>query len=232
MKILTVNALNVSYRVGHQPILALKNISFSVGFGEYLCVAGCNGTGKTTLVKAILGLVAPTSGSVHLACKKSRISYVPQKNVIPKDFPATAHELVLSGTQNPGFRLPFYTKSDRTLAKNMLEKVGLSPHSNRRISELSGGLQKRALIGRAMCKSPKLLILDEPCASLDEPAVIGIYRTLKEINERDGVTIIMISHDLKNVGKYATHVLELSGSMRFFGTVENWKTSRKAEGHP
>ncbi|MDR1467263.1 MAG: metal ABC transporter ATP-binding protein [Oscillospiraceae bacterium] len=220
--ILTAQNITVVYKIGYKSVKILDDISFSVEFGEYLCVIGSNGSGKSTLVKSLLGLINVAKGNVSLGVSDNEISYLPQVNTIPQDFPATIYEVILSGTQTNNKELPFYKKTNHENAREALRLVDLDQIQNRKFGELSRGQQQRVLLARTLAKKPKLLFLDEPCASLDEDISNQFYDILEKLNKEQKVSIVMISHDLAQVAKYATHVLYLNKKTLFCGTMEKW----------
>lgn len=217
MKLLEVKNLSVVYKNGYKTNLALKNVTFDIFAGEYICLVGDNGAGKSTLIKTILGLIDNYNGVVSVKCLKNQISYVPQLSTIPLDFPATVDEIVLSGTQVSGEYSPFYRQSAKLAAEIAIKNVNLKNFTKRRICELSGGQRQRVLLARALCKMPKLLILDEPCAGLDEKTTEEFYQILVNLNKNNGTTIIMVSHDLLRVKKYATRVIKLENKIVYDG---------------
>jgi len=222
MNVLEIKNLFVSYS-NSSSSLVLDNISFNVPFGDYICLIGNNGAGKSTLIKSILGLIPINSGKILFNCKKSEMSYIPQICSIPENFPATIKEIILSGTQKPSIaKLPFYSKKDKATAERAIEAVGLSNFTSKSISELSGGQRQRVLLSRALCKNPKLLILDEPCSGLDKNASENFYKILKKLNAENNTTILMISHDLTNVEKYAKRVIHLEKKIVFDGASKDY----------
>lgn len=226
MNLIEIKDLDVLYKTGYRMVFALKNITISIKAGEYLCIVGNNGTGKSSLIKSILGLIPISSGNIKLKCNKNEISYIPQLNTIPLDFPATVHELVLSGTQKSNMGLPFYKKEDKTFTEKAIRETGLKGLEKRRFCELSGGQQQRVLLARALCRNPKILILDEPCSGLDEKTTADFYELLLHLNTQHNTTIIMISHDLINVEKYATRIIKLDNAILFDGSVSEWMKKR------
>ncbi|MBR1779505.1 MAG: ATP-binding cassette domain-containing protein, partial [Clostridia bacterium] len=144
-------------------------------------------------------------------------------------FPATVFELVLSGSQKPYlWRVPFYTKKDKSIAKKAIETVNLSDLARKRISELSGGQRQRVLLARAICREPKLLVLDEPCAGLDKESSENFYGLLRKLNMENKTTIIMVSHDTLNIKKYAQRVIYLEKKVKFDGPTKVYFESRVA----
>ena len=208
--ILEVRKLTVKYKSSTKTTLALNDVSFAVKSGEYVFIIGNNGTGKSSLIKSILGLVPVSSGQVFLNCDKDKISYVPQANSIPTNFPATAEEIVISGTQKSSKHFPFYSRKDRIDADSAIELVDMAKFKKHHLSELSGGQQQKILLARALCKHPHLLVLDEPCSGLDENSSENFYQILKKLNLEQKVTILMVSHDTLNIQKYASRIIKLN----------------------
>jgi zinc transport system ATP-binding protein len=197
--------------LGYDGNVVVEDISFEVGSGDYLCITGENGAGKTTLLKSILGLHGVMFGKITFGedFKRTDIGYLPQHHDLQKDFPANVEEIVLSGFLNQcGFR-PFYKKQEKELAKENMKKVGIEGIAKKCYRELSGGQQQRVLLARALCASSKMVLLDEPVAGLDPEASKGMYELIASLNKNDGVTVIMISHDVKVATKYCSHVLRL-----------------------
>lgn len=212
--------------LGYENRIVAENINFSINEGDYLCIVGENGTGKSTLIKTLLGLINPLQGKVSVNVGKSLkgIGYLPQQTQTQKDFPASVWEVVLSGVLNTGHKSPFYSKEDKAEAMLNLEKLGIAHLKRQCYRELSGGQQQRVLLARALCATDSVLILDEPVTGLDPAAAKDFYDTIKELN-REGVTIVMVTHDIKNAVNYATHILHLEQENDFFGTVEEYKKS-------
>ncbi len=218
MNILSVKDLTVSY--GRVP--ALENVSLDVEEGQYLCLVGNNGSGKSTLLKAVMGLVPFDKGSISTPLSPDEISYLPQQNPVEKGFPATVKEVVLTGTQKSGKRLcTFYSKEDKELARRAIETMGIEKIASKRVGCLSGGQQQRVMIARSICRNPRLLFLDEPCAGLDAQISAEIYTMLKGFNKR-GMTVVMVSHDMEEIGKYADRVVVINQKIEFDGDAEAW----------
>ena len=196
----------------------LHDLNFEINAGEYLCIIGENGSGKSTLMKTILGLQQPLSGKVLTGdgLSQNEIGYLPQQTVVQKDFPATVWEIVLSGCQGQCGLRPFYTKEEKQLAADNIEKMGITHLKKRCYRELSGGQQQRVLLARALCATKKMLLLDEPVSGLDPKVTAEMYQLIEQLN-KDGITVIMISHDLNAALSYASHILHI-GKTVFFGT--------------
>lgn len=214
--------------LGYENKVVAKNLNFKIDQGDYLCVVGENGTGKSTLIKTLLGLIKPLNGEViaNVQGKNHKgVGYLPQQTQAQKDFPASVWEVVLSGVLNNDHRCPFYNKKDKAEAEKNMEKLNILDLKKRCYRELSGGQQQRVLLARALCATDSVLILDEPVTGLDPAASIELYETIKDLNKKENVTIIMVSHDIKNALNYATHILHLEQENDFFGTVEEYKKS-------
>ena len=214
--------------LGYENKVVAKKLNFKIDQGDYLCVVGENGTGKSTLIKTLLGLIKPLNGEViaNVQGKNHKgVGYLPQQTQAQKDFPASVWEVVLSGVLNNDHRCPFYNKKDRAEAEKNMEKLNILDLKKRCYRELSGGQQQRVLLARALCATDSVLILDEPVTGLDPAASMEFYETIKDLNKKENVTIIMVSHDIKNALNYATHILHLEQENDFFGTVEEYKKS-------
>ena len=213
--------------LGYENRIVADNLSFRLNEGEYLCIVGENGTGKSTLIKTLLGLIKPLEGDIKVDTGERTnkgIGYLPQQTAAQKDFPASVWEVVMSGVLNSGRKLPFYSKADKDEARKNLTKLGILDLKKCCYRELSGGQQQRVLLARALCATDNVLILDEPVTGLDPAAAKDFYEEIKKLND-EGVTIIMVTHDIKNALRYATHILHLEQENDFFGTVDEYKKS-------
>ena len=197
--------------LGYDGKTVVSNLSFTVNKGDYLCIVGANGSGKSTLMKAILNLKSPTSGTIVSGDGLSprEIGYLPQQTIVQKDFPASVKEVVLSGCLNRRGLRPFYNKSEKKMAEDNMEKLGISALENSCYRELSGGQKQRVLLARALCATHKILLLDEPTAGLDPQATADMYELIAALNTA-GITIIMVSHDIGASVKYASHILHVN----------------------
>ena len=207
--------------VGYDGKPVLQDLSLQVFAGDYLCVVGENGSGKSTLMKTILGLQPPTSGRILTGdgLRKNEIGYLPQQTVVQKDFPASVREIVLSGCQGRCGSRPFYNKEEKKLAADAMGKMQITQLAKRCYRELSGGQQQRVLLARALCATQKMLLLDEPVSGLDPKVTAEMYALIEKLNCEDGITAIMISHDIAAAVKYASHILHI-GDTVFFGTKD------------
>ncbi len=214
--------------LGYEGKIILEDINFKLSGGEYLFIVGENGTGKSTLIKGLLRLKKPMSGSITMGdgLKANEIGYLPQQTITQKDFPASVYEVVLSGRLNSLSLRPFYGRKDKADAMDKLRLMGIEHLKNKCYQDLSGGQQQRVLLARAMCATKKMILLDEPVAGLDPIVTAELYELIARINKEIGITVIMVSHDMEALTKYATHVLHLSQKQLFFGSREDYmKTS-------
>ena len=220
---------DVSLGYEGQPLL--HHLNLTVREGDYLCVVGENGSGKSTLMKGLLGLLQPLSGEIRRApeLKAGAIGYLPQQTRAQRDFPATVNEVVLSGFLSGRKGRFFYTPSERSRALMNMGKLGVLELKNRCYRELSGGQQQRVLLARALCAAGELLILDEPVTGLDPAAAHDMYHTLSYLNRTEGLAVVMVTHDLPNALKYATHVLHAGHKDWFFGTTAAYLASPYGE---
>lgn len=223
MAILKCDNVTMSY----EGMNVFENLSFSLNKGDYLCILGENGSGKTTLMKGLLGLLKPTLGSIEYSegLVQNQIGYLPQQSAIQRDFPASVYEVVLSGTLNSRGIRPFYSKKEKLLAEKNIERLSISHLKNRCYRELSGGQQQRVLLARALCATKSLLLLDEPVTGLDPVVSAEFYSLIKDINKNDNITVIMVSHDVKESVANASHILHIENKSCYYGTVDDYLSS-------
>lgn len=205
--IIKFSDVNFAYEDG---VKVLENINFKLNEGEFACIVGPNGGGKSTLLKLILGLIRPQTGSVEIfgknpIKKRSDIGYVPQFCNFEAGFPVSVLDVVLMGTLNKSFFWGRYSNEQRQAALKAIEETGIIELTYKTFSELSGGQKQRALIARALVSQPKLLLLDEPTASVDVHGTEQFYRMFEELNKR--FTILMVSHDIGFVSKRVKSVI-------------------------
>ena len=212
--------------VGYDGRTVLQGLNFEVNPGDYLCIVGENGSGKSTLMKTILGLQAPISGTILTGdgLRKNEIGYLPQQTQAQKDFPASVREIVLSGCQGRCGSRPFYSKEEKRLAEENIGKMGIGSLAKRCYRELSGGQQQRVLLARALCATRKMLLLDEPVSGLDPRVTAEMYGLIETLNREEGITVMMISHDISAALRYASHILHIGDSV-FFGTKADYLQS-------
>ena len=209
--------------IGYEGKEILHGLNLSAEQGDYLCILGENGSGKSTLMKTILGLVPSVSGDIVYGdgLEKGQIGYLPQQTDVQKDFPASVSEIVLSGFAGKLGLRPFYTKAQKKTAQENIEKMGIAELKKRCYRELSGGQQQRVLLARALCAAQKVLLLDEPVSGLDPSATALMYELVQKLNREDGITVIMISHDIQAAVKYANKILHIGKSV-FFGSRDDY----------
>jgi zinc transport system ATP-binding protein len=214
-----VSVQSISYNYNSEVVL--KNVSLNVEEGDFLGIIGPNGAGKTTLFQCILGLLNTYSGRITVLnedVKKNKkiftkIGYIPQKKSIDQKFPLTVEELV---------SLSLTRKTSMNLVYEILKQVGLYNMKNKLIGQLSGGQQQRVLIAKALVNNPIILMLDEPTNELDQKSQDDFYFLLKELNEKNKITIMWTSHDLNAVNKYANKVSCINKKMFFHGDKEEF----------
>lgn len=223
MSYFSLNKIGFSY----EGKVVLEDIHFSVEKGDYLCIVGENGAGKSTLLKGILGLKKPNEGEIILGdgLKRQDIGYLPQQTEAQKDFPASVYEVVESGCLNKLSLFPFYRKEDKKRVEDALRFLNIENLRKSCYRELSGGQQQRVLLARALCAGSKLLILDEPVAGLDPKAQTEVYDLIDRLNKELKITIIMVSHDVKEIVQRAKHILHLAHKQLFFGEAEKYRES-------
>ncbi len=233
MRIIEVKGLTVKY----QGVEALSNLNFGVESGDYLGIVGPNGSGKTTLIRALLGLV-PFAGQIYFQGKDLRdfskhrhIGYLPQKmSFIDQRFPATAREIVVSGVYCCKGFPKCMKQADYLAADEAMGILGIKDLKDRPIGRLSGGQQQRVLLARALVHSPDILILDEPTVALDPTSRGAFYETVRFLNKKKQVTVLLVSHDVGSIGEYASKLLYLDDSILFYGTFEDFcKSSKMAD---
>ena len=217
--------------LGYEGKAILSGLNFHVNTGDYFCVVGENGSGKSTLMKTLLNLTPPISGKIKLGddLKRTDIGYLPQQTIVQKDFPASVKEIVLSGCQSRCGLRPFYNKEEKNMAEAAMKKMRIDNLANHCYRDLSGGQQQRVLLARALCAAKKILILDEPVSGLDPKVTAEMYNLIYELNRKDGITIIMISHDIVAAVKYSTHILHI-GETLFCGSKEEYLNSEVGKG--
>lgn len=212
---------NLALSYEGEPVV--ENINFTLNAGDYICVVGENGTGKSTLLKGILGLLPCAQGTVRLAdLSVKQIGYLPQQTLLQNNFPASVTEVVLSGfVAKCGF-CSFYSKAQKKIALENMRLLGIETLQKACYRELSGGQRQRVLLARALCSAEKLLLLDEPVAGLDPLITADFYACIEQINKERNMTVLMVSHDIENAMKYATHILHLKKEQLFFGTTADY----------
>lgn len=212
--------------LGYEGMVVAENISFEVNKGDYLCIVGENGAGKSTLMKTLLGLTPPMGGVFECSdgLNAHEIGYLPQQTFVQRDFPASVWEIVLSGTLSSCGRRPFFGRAQKELAEKNMRRMDIWDLRKECYRKLSGGQQQRVLLARALCASSVLLVLDEPVTGLDPKATVEFYQLIKRLNN-EGLTIIMVSHDVQAAIEYASHILHIEKERSFIGTVQEYMES-------
>ncbi len=219
-KALELDRVTVKY--GEQTVL--KDVSFQLDSGDFLGIIGPNGGGKTTLLKTVLGLIDNYEGTVLINGKPPNsnthnVGYVPQHSKFDMKFPICVWDVVLMGRLGAmGYR-PFYNRKDKKIARSALKNVDMLEYRDRQISKLSGGQLQRVLIARALTTEPRLLLLDEPTASVDEKMKGSVYSLLMELKKK-GITIVLVSHDIGVISSYVEKVACLNKHFIYHGNDE------------
>lgn len=213
--------------IAYEGQTVVKDLSFQIEQGDYLCIVGENGSGKSTLVKSLLGLKQPFQGQILLGdgLKQNEIGYLPQQTVVQREFPASVYEVVLSGRLNSRGWKPFYSAADKQAARENMELLGIRTMEHQCFRDLSGGQKQRVLLARALCATKKLLLLDEPVTGLDPLVTAEFYQLIERINKESEIAVVMVSHDIESALQYASHILHLQESARFWGTTEEYRNS-------
>ena len=212
--------------IGYDGSALSKHLKFSVEKGDYLCIVGENGAGKSTLMKTLLRLQPVIKGEIVYSDElgQNDIGYLPQQTLIQRDFPASVWEIVMSGNLAKSGLRPFYSKEDKKRAEESLKKLDAWELRKETFRNLSGGQKQRALLARALTATSKLILLDEPVSGLDAKVTEEMYKVVQNLN-KEGVTIIMISHDITTAVKYASHILHLGRKQLFFGKTDDYVKS-------
>ena len=219
MSLITCENLTLAYDTG----VVASGVNFTLEAGDYLCIVGENGSGKSTLLKSMLGLHPVDGGilTIDPATRKGGIGYLPQHTPAQRDFPASVREIVRSGCLKKSGIRPFWRADHKKLADKAMARMGIDRLAKRCYRELSGGQQQRVLLARAFCATGDLILLDEPIAGLDPMAMTEMYRMIADLN-REGVAVVMVSHDVSAAVNYATHILHMSKTTTFFRTTEEY----------
>lgn len=190
---------------GFPGVVALQDVSLSIGAGEFVGVIGPNGSGKTTLCRAVLGLIAPIEGHLHIfdcACDelrcyhRAKIGYLPQKGVVDRNFPVTVLETVMMGRYGALGLFKRPGRKDQDIAMDALTHVGMEGHKDSALGHLSGGQQQRVFIARALAQQPKVLLLDEPTTGLDITTQHNVIELVEQLHKELGLTVLLITHDI------------------------------------
>lgn len=230
-----VQVQDVFYRYDKEPVL--ENINLSISKGSFLAIVGPNGSGKSTLLKLMLGLLKLQKGKIRLFGEEigkfkeqHKIGFVSQKaNSFNTGFPATVFEVVSSGLTKKIGLFKFLRKAENEKIMQAIQSVGMEDFSNRNIGELSGGQQQRVFIARALVSEPELLILDEPTVGVDAANVNSFYEMLEKLNKEDGITLLLVTHDIGTISEKVTEVACLNKNMHFHGSTEEFEKMKVNE---
>lgn len=200
MKAIEVSNLNFSYG----PNKIISNLSFEIDEGDFVCIIGLNGTGKSTLLKLMLNILLPDSGTININKKSfEQVCYVPQNAIhFNQNFPATVKEIVGLGINSMNI---FQDNSEKI--SQALEKVGMLDYKDRKIGKLSGGQQQRVILAKALVNNPRYIFLDEPTTGIDNHAVQSICCLLGQLNKNYKITIVMVTHDIFSLINHATKII-------------------------
>lgn len=233
MNIIEIENLNVFYGSN----CALSNINLYIPDKDFLAIIGPNGGGKSTLLKSMLGLISPFSGSIKIFGTRAEkaagnIGYVPQSSHFNRNFPANVFDVVVMGRlANSPSLLYRYEQSDYDIALSCMQQLEIEHLQKRQIGNLSGGQIQRVLIARALAMQPQILLLDEPTASIDSTSKTHIYSLLEKLNQE--LTIIIVTHDIGAISSYVKHIACLNKSLYYHGDVElNDSLMQKVYGCP
>ncbi|MDD4688564.1 MAG: ATP-binding cassette domain-containing protein [Eubacteriales bacterium] len=210
--------------LGYAGKVVVENINLSIEEADYLCILGENGTGKSTLIKALLSMNRPMNGTIEFSNDFSNrdIGYLPQLKEHQSDFPANVFEIVITGTSSNSKSTLFYSKADKDAAYKAMKLFNILDIKNKQYIELSGGQKQRVLLARALCASKRVLLLDEPVTGLDHKITKELYSLIASLNKEQKITMIMVSHDVDSSLKYANKILHLGTEGHFFGTKEEY----------
>ncbi|MBL3520656.1 ABC transporter ATP-binding protein [Arcobacter lanthieri] len=222
-----INIKNLFFK--YQKTDVLENVNLTIKNDDFLAIIGPNGGGKSTLLKLILGLLPIQNGIIEKNIKNSEVGYVPQNTNLNIDFPITALEVVLMGHISSKKKLFGYSKDEIFCALDSLEKVGMKDFANKKIGDLSGGQRQRVFIARALCSNPRIMLLDEPTASIDVKGQQEIYELLRKLNEN--ICIVVVSHDLSILLNYAKNVAHVNRSLVFHSLDQVQKNVTLTDDH-
>lgn len=209
--------------LGYRRNVIAKEISFSIEEGEFVGIVGPNGSGKTTIVRAILGILKPQHGEIRVRGRSSdrlRIGYVPQRDSIDPIMPFTVNDVVIMGRYGRLGMIRRPTSKDRAAAVEALKHVDLLDHASSSYRDLSGGLKQRALIARALAAEPDMLILDEPTNGMDLASRTAILDLIKHFHAEHGMTVLMVSHLLSDVANYVKKIMLVESQFFQVGSVD------------
>ncbi len=217
-----VDIKNLSFAYNGEAVL--EDVNLSIQQKDFVAIIGPNGGGKTTLVKLLLGLLSPLEGTISVDGKSPQeaspcIGYVPQNVHMNQNFPITVLDVVLMGKLDPKQPLSSRSTANRMDALAALEHMDMTAYADKKIGMLSGGQRQRVLIARALVTKPKLLLLDEPTASIDTKGRDDLYQLLKELNH--DITVLVVSHDLLVISRYVKSIACVNKSLHYHDQAEN-----------
>jgi zinc transport system ATP-binding protein len=216
--IVEIKNLSYSYTIG-TPVL--KDIDLNIHKGDYLGIVGPNGGGKSTLIKLILGLIKPQSGTVNMLVKN--IAYVGQKATdFDQKFPATVWDVVSMGRYSADGLFKGLNTEDKKMIAEAIEQVGMSDYKNRLVGDLSGGQQQKTFIARALAQQPEIIFLDEPTSGVDQVSQDQFYKILKNLNQELGITLVLISHDVDVITNEVTEIAAINRDLIFYGPSKDF----------
>jgi zinc transport system ATP-binding protein len=216
--IVEIKNLSYSYTIG-TPVL--KDIDLNIHKGDYLGIVGPNGGGKSTLIKLILGLIKPQSGTVNMLVKN--IAYVGQKATdFDQKFPATVWDVVSMGRYSADGLFKGLDTEDKKMIAEAIEQVGMSDYKNRLVGDLSGGQQQKTFIARALAQQPEIIFLDEPTSGVDQDSQDQFYKILKNLNQELGITLVLISHDVDVITNEVTEIAAINRDLIFYGPSKDF----------
>lgn len=211
-------------QIGYVNKVICENINLDIEDGDYITIFGENGSGKTTFLKTLVGIIPALKGKIiyDKSIDTKSIGYLPQSINVRSDFPASAFEIVLSGCIKKLKGRPFYTRKEKEYAREVMSVFNILRLAGRPFRELSGGQQQRVLLARAYCSMKKILVLDEPFTGLDPSSVKQLIDTLDELNNR-GITIIIVSHLVSAALDCSKKIVKIARDDIFVGTPEEFK---------
>ena len=210
--VVELDGVSFGYRAG---VRVLEDVSLTVGAGEFVAIAGPNGGGKTTLLRLVLGLERPAAGTVRVFSQ--RIGYLPQRSRLVGEAPVTVREVVSTGRLAPAGIWGPLRRADRDAVTRAIETVGLAGRADAPLRTLSGGMQQRALIAKALASEPTLLALDEPTTGVDAASQESLGPLLEELREQLGVTILYVSHEFGAVEHVVDRIVLVRGGIVYDG---------------
>jgi len=210
--------------LGYNEKTIIKDASFELEQGDFVCIVGTNGSGKSTLIRGILGLLKPLSGKMTYGdgLSRTQIGYLPQDTQVDLNFPATVEEIVLTGCLGHMKMRPFYCHNEKKHVEESLKKLGIESLAKKSFTDLSGGQKQKVLLARSLSATKKLLILDEPSNNLDYKSRKDFYKTLKNLNQKQGITIMMITHDLDADDLIGNKVIAIKDSVVNITTTQEY----------